>query len=238
MGSSNFLTINKISKKDRDAIKYLLENYTVEELVSEGKLGKKILPYIGAGLLAMSSCNFNPITQSDKENIEVVDEDGLTEEEIEFLEEQIVAASKYIDANLRRNGKTIEDIPFDITDLVLSCYENSFDLPLAMAQLQIESHFGTDGRRQNNTKSLFSVGLYDSGKNVKHYATYKDAIDDYVKLMKKHYLQDGKVSVDQLLTNFVDDNNHRYASDKNYEKSVKSTRNKIIKDYPILLGSI
>ena len=231
MGSCNIL--KKISKEDEASIRYLLENYTAEELLSESKIGRKILPYLGAGLMAMSSCSIDPKINSEKDPTEIVS-DTLTNNANKLIDDRIEAATKYIDANLKRNGKSIEDVPFDIADLVIACYENDFDLPLAMAQLQIESHFGTDGDRQRKTKSLFSVGLYDSGTNKKYYNTYRESIDDYIDKMQEHYLQNGKISVSKLLMNFVDDQGHRYAQDPNYERSIISTRNKIIKTYPIL----
>ena len=232
MGNSNIL---KISKTDREILNYLVEQYTIEELLSESKLGRKLLPYISAGILSLSPYSSGRGTERHVDRIEISKQDN-SKMDMELINKKIEAATEYISDNLAKfGGRSINDVPFDISDLVIACHEKKYDLPLAMAQLQIESHFGTDGSRQEKTKSLFSVGLYDSGRNRKTYSTYKDAIDDYIKIMQEHYFQNGTVSIDELLTNFVDEFGHRYASNPNYEKSIKSTRNKIIKLYPELL---
>ena len=56
----------------------------------------------------------------------------------------------------------------------------------------------------------------------------------YAKIIKNDYLR-GR-DVDTLLQdgNFVNKNGHRYASNPNYERMLRITRNKILKNYKIL----
>lgn len=233
MGNSNFLTMNIISKQDRKVIERLVEKYGIE-ILNETSLGKKLLPYICAGILAMAPNSFNENPRNHRVIQTEVETGTIPQHILQFLEHQKEIAEKYISENLQRNGRSIDDVKFDIMDLVMSCYENDYDLPLMLAQLQVESHFGTDGQRQEDTKSIFSVGLHDNGKNYKNYKSYKEAIDDYINLMKTQYFQNGKVTIDQLLKNFVDGQNRRYASDPNYKSSVRRTRNSIIRKHPDL----
>lgn len=226
--------MKRISKEDRVILLGLIEKYPLSELVDEGIFTKKILPYVGAGIMMLSPGKFD---QSNTPKSEIHFDVGTLEKKRahdELLRQQCDAVKDYITRNLQRLGRSLEDVQFDIEGMIKSCHNKGYDIPLMLSQLQNESHFGTDGGRTKNTKSLFSVGLYDNNKNVKRYETYQDAIDDYIDLMQSNYFQDGSVTIDQLLANFVDYKGDRYASNPNYERSVSSTRNKIIREYPIL----
>ena len=147
------------------------------------------------------------------------------------IEPLIKCIGKYIGAQ----GHKIAEIKFSPEHLIKVCEETGFDLPLLLAQMQCESNFGLNGKRCAETNSPFSVGLYDNGKNIVKYDSQDDAIDDYIRLMQRDYLVNGK-TVDGLLTpgGFVNKNGYRYASDKEYENKVRATRNSIIRKYPEL----
>ena len=109
----------------------------------------------------------------------------------------------------------------------------NFDLPLLMAQAHMESCFGLT-KRARETNSVFSIGLYDNGKNAATYPTQNASIRPYIKIVQNDYLRDR--SIEDMLSpgNFTNKNNHRYASEKNYESNINSVRNRIINMFPIL----
>ena len=117
--------------------------------------------------------------------------------------------------------------------LVLACYKYGYDLPLLLAQLQIESHFGTTKRAQD-TNSMFSVGAYDDGRDIVKYKDQDSSIVPYIKLIQKDYLLNNRKDVEDLLRNYVNYDGKRYASNRNYEKDLKLTRDKILRLYPEL----
>ncbi len=114
----------------------------------------------------------------------------------------------------------------DIYNVIDMCYKHSFDIPLLMAQAQCESHWGTKGRARR-TNSMFGVGAWDNGENKNIYEHVDDSVEPYILHVKNGYLRNNK-TVDELLENYVNYNNHRYASNKNYEKQIKLIRNNII----------
>ncbi len=88
---------------------------------------------------------------------------------------------------------------------------------LALAQAQFESHFGTKGLSPKNNP--FNVGEYDSHTELE-FNSPQEGIDAYFNVMSKDYLKDK--TVDELLDDFVNYNGNRYASNENYEKTLKS----------------
>lgn len=97
-------------------------------------------------------------------------------------------------------------------------------LELALAQGQWESRLGTDKTHRNPITNPFSVGEYDTHTHMRFNST-KEGVEAYYNLMAKDYLK--YHDMDELLDNFVNKNGDRYASDKEYEKKIKSTIKKI-----------
>ena len=107
--------------------------------------------------------------------------------------------------------------------LVDACEKYNIEVKFALAQGEIESHFGTKGLA-SKTNSVWNVGAYDDYFYSKIMGTYKyshpnESIEPYLKLLYEKYLTN---EVEEgLLRNFVDHNGNRFASDKNYEERLK-----------------
>lgn len=148
---------------------------------------------------------------------------------------QLEACKKYMEFALGNKGKTLKDTKLKPETLVRTANELNFDLPFLLAVAHQESCFGI-GPRALRTNSVFSVGSYDDGSNLVTYSDPNESIAPYIKLLKQHYLVNGKTLNDLLIPgNFVNDNGDRYASDKDYEKKIKYLRNLVIKKCPELV---
>ena len=107
--------------------------------------------------------------------------------------------------------------------LVDACEKYNIEVKFALAQGEIESHFGTKGLA-SKTNSVWNIGAYDDHFYSKIMGTYKyshpnESIEPYLKLLYEKYLTN---EVEEgLLRNFVDHNGNRFASDKNYEERLK-----------------
>jgi hypothetical protein len=88
-------------------------------------------------------------------------------------------------------------------------------LDLALSQGQMESKMGLLSR--NASTNPFNVGEYDEGTKIRFPDT-QTGINAYYDLMARRYL--AKQNYQGLLTNFVNDEGNRYASNPNYEKMI------------------
>lgn len=231
--------INKkhdLNRKERVILEELVSKYGQDTLL-EAINYRKILPYVLAGGIAVGGAKgINTAIQNHRteHNQEKSNPYGMTKPDYELFLEKLDSVVTLIDTNLKKNGKSIDHIQFDPKHVVYLCYKYNFDLPLMLAQMQCESHFGTDPRAQR-TGSVISIGQWDN-KTVVTYGTQDECFEPYIKIMKRDYLQNGKVNVDDLLKagKFVNKDNKRYAKNPHYERDIRVTRNKIIRDYPVL----
>ena len=107
--------------------------------------------------------------------------------------------------------------------LIDACEKYNIEVKFALAQGEIESHFGTKGLA-SKTNSVWNVGAYDGRFYSKIMGIYKyshpnESIEPYLKLLYEKYLTH---EVEEgLMRNFVDHNGNRFASDKNYEERLR-----------------
>ena len=113
--------------------------------------------------------------------------------------------------------KTHKDVP---TLIVENGLENDIDILFMMAQTQQETGYGTLGAgREKSRRSLFGVA-------VRKYTNYENAVVDYIRILKKSYLTKGRTE-QHLMKRYVTTNGGRYASDPNYEATLRKTYNNI-----------
>ena len=117
--------------------------------------------------------------------------------------------------------------------LVEKCEKFGVPVTFALAQGEIESHFGTKGLAYR-TNSVWNVGAYDGHDftAIKHkYSNPNESVEPYLQLLITNYLQ-GK-TVEDLFESFTDINGNRYASDKYYEIKLKEKYENIQSKYNI-----
>lgn len=117
--------------------------------------------------------------------------------------------------------------------LVENCEKYGIPVTFALAQGEIESHFGTKGLAFR-TNSVWNVGAYDGHdySSISHkFSNPNDSVIPYLDLLTTNYLP-GK-TVEDLLDSFVDINGNRYASDKYYETKLKDKIKYITDNYRI-----
>lgn len=211
--------------------KILSESIVTDFNLACKQVKKLIMSGVATGVI-LSAINMMEIPTEQKE--ELADIVKIEQQDTSVLDAKIEACTKYMEKALFNQGFKINDTKLSPRALVLASEEYSFDLPLLMAAAHLESCFGATNRAKR-TNSVFSVGSYDNGKNVVTYSDPNESIDGYITLINNDYLINGKTINDLLKPGgFVNKNGHRYASKKNYEKLLRSIRNKIISQYPEL----
>lgn len=117
--------------------------------------------------------------------------------------------------------------------LVEQCERYGIPITFALAQGEVESHFGTTGLAYR-TNSVWNVGAYDnySYNEIQHkFNNPNDSVIPYLDLLVNNYLP--SKTIEDLLENFTDINGNRYASDTYYENKLKAKIDYIQKHYPI-----
>lgn len=117
--------------------------------------------------------------------------------------------------------------------LVENCEKYGIPVTFALAQGEIESHFGTRGLAYR-TNSIWNVGAFDNYglEDIMHkFSNPNDSVVPYLELLIQNYLP--SKTVEDLLESYVDINGNRYASDKYYESKLKSTLEYIKSHYAI-----
>ena len=147
---------------------------------------------------------------------------------------KVEACREYMETALKNQNYSWESTDLKPETLVKASMEENFDLPFLMAVAHQESCFGATPRAQR-TNSVFSEGSWDNGKNTVTYSDPNESVYGYIGLMNRSYIVNGKSLFDLLVPGeFVNGIGKRYASDVNYERKIKSLRNRILQKYPEL----
>lgn len=115
-------------------------------------------------------------------------------------------------------------IAFDLTN-------NLVPPELALAQLVLEGGIGNKDLnvRPVRTRNPFNVG--NTSTSSAKYSSVQDGINRYYTLIAKNYLGKDK-NVNDLLTNFVNHSNNRYANENpNYERDLKNIISNVKQSY-------
>lgn len=223
-----------MNNKDRLILEYLCEKYT-PEVIEEGFL-KKLSPYVAGGLLTLGGIAINNHINSHNDN----DIDNSTQEvviplskQIPNYDELVSAVKDYMSWAVKCVGHDYSEIEITPEKLVELSYEYQYDLPMLLAALHLESHFGITPRAKR-TNSPCSVGCWDNGQNRAHYNNQNAAVEDYIQIMQDNFIR-GRSLADAFSNGgLVNGIGKRYASDKKYEQKLRSLRTKAIKNFPEL----
>ena len=219
--------------------------FLLQESADPDSLVGKIKTYLAAGVSAfaiLTAITNSTIPRMTKEYImSHVKElrDHAKDAEIPQIDttgfaDKVKDVTKYMEKALANQGYTMNSTRLKPETLVSASFETGFDLPFLLAAAHQESCFGATPRAQR-TNSVFSVGSYDNGTNTKVYSDPNDSVLDYIDLLKRRYLVNGKTIFDLLKPGaFVNNIGKRYASDMNYENKIRKLRNSIIKKCPSL----
>ena len=127
------------------------------------------------------------------------------------------------------------EIQLSAEELITQCESYGYDPILAAAQTWNETKCGTSNRARR-TNSAFSVGCMDNGKNTAIYSDVNASIEPYIQLMQNDYgiNDDTLTAIFNGTRKLVNTAGYRYATDANYEATLKRTYNSIKKKYPVL----
>ena len=184
----------------------------------------------------IAALNKQNMSQTDREMlINAVTSENKYEEQVDTaFQEKVEACKKYMEYALKNQNYTLESTDLEPETLVRASIEKNFDLPFLMAVAHQESCFGATPRAQR-TNSVFSEGCWDNGTNKTIYSDPNESVYGYIGLMNRSYIVNGKSLLDLLVPGkFVNRIGKRYASDVNYERKIKSLRNRILQKYPEL----
>ena len=243
------LTENQIKTLLTEERLALVLQEAIDRAESEYSILRKIKGYLVAGvsalaiLTAVTNSTLPNITKKHiisyvkdhtKNNVNQPDAEAQPQLDTAGFADKVKGVTKYMETALKNQGYSWKSTKLKPETLVSASMETGFDLPFLLAAAHQESCFGATPRAQR-TNSVFSVGSYDNGKNMKVYSDPNDSVDDYIDLVNRRYLTDGKTLTDLLKPGcFVNDQGKRYASDKGYEGKIRQLRNSIIKRYPDL----
>lgn len=184
----------------------------------------------------VAALNKQNLPQSERDmliNAAIAEQDATELVDTTF-QTKVEACRKYMETALKNQNYSWESTDLKPETLVKASMEENFDLPFLMAVAHQESCFGATPRAQR-TNSVFSEGSWDNGQNKVTYSDPNESVYGYIDLMNSSYIVNGKSLFDLLVPGeFVNGIGKRYASDVNYERKIKSLRNRILQKYPEL----
>ena len=222
-----------MNKKDYILLEYLCEKYG-PDIIEEG-LFKKVGPALAVGALTLAGGIgiHNTLNHRTAEEPQAIEQSVSLADQIPNYHELVQAVKEYMNWAVNCIGHDYSEIEIKPETLVELSYEYEYDLPMLLAALHLESHFGITPRAKR-TGSPCSVGCWDNGKDKVYYDDQNEAVEDYIRIMQNDFIRNRKFSVAFADGNLVNRMGKRYASDKNYEKNLRSMRLRAIKKFPVL----
>ena len=222
-----------MNKKDYMLLEYLCEKYG-PDIIEEG-LFKKVGPALAVGALTLAGGIgiHNTLNHRTAEEPQAIEQSVSLADQIPNYHELVQAVKEYMNWAVNCIGHDYSEIEIKPETLVELSYEYEYDLPMLLAALHLESHFGITPRAKR-TGSPCSVGCWDNGKDKVYYDDQNEAVEDYIRIMQNDFIRNRKFSVAFADGNLVNGMGKRYASDKNYEKNLRSMRLRAIKKFPVL----
>lgn len=228
-----------IGYSDRLLLEQLCNTYgnnVIQEELMNSKFKRRLGALALAGAIGFGSANLShkPVENyQDDEPVKVMSVEDI----IPNYHEKVAAVEDYLINAFTRYGhpERLKNLDITAEDFVKVAYEEDIDLPLLLAAGWVETKMGTEGVCvTRGTNSMYSVGAWDDGSTRNYYDSKVESMRHYARIIKNDYLR-GR-DVDTLLKdgNFVNMNGHRYASNPRYERDLRLTRNKIIKNYDVL----
>ena len=222
-----------MNKKDYMLLEYLCEKYG-PDIIEEG-LFKKVGPALAVGALTLAGGIgiHNTLNHRTTEEPQAVEQSVSLADQIPNYHELVQTVKEYMNWAVNCVGHDYSEIEINPETLVELSYAYKYDLPMLLAALHLESHFGITPRAKR-TGSPCSIGCWDNGKDKVYYDDQNEAVEDYIRIMQNDFIRNRKFSVAFADGNLVNGMGKRYASDKNYEKNLRSMRLRAIKKFPVL----
>lgn len=223
-----------MNKKDYILLEYLCEKYG-PNVIEEGFF-KKIGPSLVAGALTLAGGTglHHAINHHrSAEEPEAIEQSVTLADQIPNYHELVQTVKEYMDWAVNCVGHDYSEIEIKPETLVELSYKYEYDLPMLLAALHLESHFGTTPRAKR-TGSPCSIGCWDNGKDKVYYDDQNEAVEDYIRIMQDNFIRNRSFNVAFADGNLVNGIGKRYASDKNYERNLRSMRLRAIKKFPEL----
>ena len=229
-----------IGHNDRLLLEQLCNTYgndVIQEALMKSKLTRALGALSFAGALTLGTAYNTESPSIHAEEPAPVVRQLSIEEIIPNYYEKVAAVEDYLITAFTRYGhpERLKDLEVTAEDFVKVAYEEDIDLPLLLAAGWCETKFGTEGVCvSRGTNSMYSVGAWDDGTTRNYYDSKVESMYHYAQIIKNDYLR-GR-SVDEILKDgkFVNMHGHRYASNPRYERDLRNTRNKILRNYEVL----
>ena len=228
-----------IGYSDRLLLEQLCNTYSNDDIQEEPmkykfKKGLGAIALSGALLLSGLYLNHVPVEDAQEdESLKIMS----VEDMIPNYHEKVAAVEDYLITSFTHYGhpERLKNLDVTAEDFVKVAYEEDIDLPLLLAAGWVETKMGTEGICvSKGTNSMYSVGAWDNGTIKNKYDSKLESIYHYAQIIKNDYLRGRNVETLLKDGNFVNKNGHRYASNPRYERDLRNTRNKILKNYEVL----
>ena len=222
-----------MNKKDYMLLEYLCEKYG-PNVIEEGVF-KKLGPTLAAGALTLAGGVgiHNAINHRTAEEPKAIEQSVSFADQIPNYHELVQTVKEYMNWAVNCVGHDYSEIEINPETLVELSYAYKYDLPMLLAALHLESHFGITPRAKR-TGSPCSIGCWDNGKDKVYYDDQNEAVEDYIRIMQDNFIRNRSFSDAFADGNLVNGIGKRYASDKNYEKTLRSMRLRAIRKFPEL----